>query len=84
MPGFFQWSGWPILKNIGWNLGLLILGSLLCALAINGIIIPHRFVSGGVTGLALVIHYLFPFFSFAGILIGLLVFYIMSLDIEKN
>ena len=43
MPGFFQWSGWPILKNIGWNLGLLILGSLLCALAINGIIIPHRF-----------------------------------------
>jgi len=65
MPGFFQWSGWPILKNIGWNLGLLILGSLLCALAINGIIIPHRFVSGGVTGLALVIHYLFPFFSVA-------------------
>ena len=65
MPAFFQWSGWPILKNIGWNLGLLILGSLLCALAINGIIVPHRFVSGGVTGLALVLHYLFPFFSVA-------------------
>ena len=44
---------------------MLILGSLLCALAINGIIIPHRFVSGGVTGLALVLHYLFPFFSVA-------------------
>ena len=65
MPAFFQWSGWPILKNIGWNMGLLILGSLLCALAINGIIIPHRFVSGGVTGLALVLHYLFPFFPVA-------------------
>jgi uncharacterized membrane-anchored protein YitT (DUF2179 family) len=65
MPAFFQWSGWPILKNIGWNVGLLILGSLLCALAINGIIIPHRFVSGGVTGLALVLHYLFPFFPVA-------------------
>jgi uncharacterized membrane-anchored protein YitT (DUF2179 family) len=65
MPVFFQWSGWPILKNIGWNLGLLILGSLLCAVAINGIIVPHRFVSGGVTGLALVLHYLFPFFSVA-------------------
>ncbi len=65
MPGFSQWNGWPILKNIGWNIGLLILGSLLCALAINGIIIPHRFVSGGVTGLALVIHYLLPFFSVA-------------------
>ena len=65
MPGFTQGSGWPILKNIGWNIGLMILGSLLCALAINGILIPHRFVSGGVTGLALVIHYLFPFFSVA-------------------
>jgi uncharacterized membrane-anchored protein YitT (DUF2179 family) len=65
MPGFTQGSGWPILKNIGWNMGLMILGSFLCALAINGILIPHRFVSGGVTGLALVIHYLFPFFSVA-------------------
>jgi uncharacterized membrane-anchored protein YitT (DUF2179 family) len=65
MSAFFQWNGWSILKNIGWNMGLLILGSLLCALAINGIIIPHRFVSGGVTGLALVLHYLFPFFSVA-------------------
>lgn len=65
MPGFFRWSGWPILMNIGRNMGLLILGSLLCALAINGILVPHRFVSGGVTGLALVIHYLFPFLSVA-------------------
>lgn len=65
MLGFFRWSGWPILMNIGRNMGLLILGSLLCALAINGILIPHRFVSGGVTGLALVLHYLFPFFSVA-------------------
>jgi uncharacterized membrane-anchored protein YitT (DUF2179 family) len=65
MPGFFRWSGWPILKNIGRNMGLLGLGSLLCALAINGILIPHRFVSGGVTGLALVVHYLFPFNSVA-------------------
>ncbi|MBA4422043.1 MAG: YitT family protein [Syntrophus sp. (in: bacteria)] len=61
MSVFFRWSGWQILKNVGWNLGLLILGSLLCALAINGVLIPHRFVSGGFTGLALVIHYLFPF-----------------------
>jgi uncharacterized membrane-anchored protein YitT (DUF2179 family) len=65
MPGFTQGRGWPILKNIGWNMGLMILGSFLCALAINGILIPHRFVSGGVTGLALVVHYLFPFFSVA-------------------
>ena len=57
-PVLFRRSDWPGLKNIGWNLGLLVLGSLLCGVAINGILIPHRFVSGGVTGLALVLHYL--------------------------
>ena len=57
MPVLFRRSGWPVLKNIGWNLGLLVLGSLLCGVAINGVLIPHRFVSGGVTGVALVIHY---------------------------
>ena len=43
-----------------WNLGLITLGSVICAIAVNGILIPHQFVSGGVTGLALVMHYLFP------------------------
>jgi uncharacterized membrane-anchored protein YitT (DUF2179 family) len=43
-----------------WNLGLITLGSVICAIAVNGILIPHQFMSGGVTGLALVIHYLFP------------------------
>jgi uncharacterized membrane-anchored protein YitT (DUF2179 family) len=41
------------------------IGSLLCALAINGVLIPQGFVSGGVTGLALVVHYLFPAISVA-------------------
>ena len=62
MKDVSQWRGWPVLKEIGWNLGLLAAGSLLCGVAINGILIPHRFVSGGVTGLALVIHYLLPLF----------------------
>jgi uncharacterized membrane-anchored protein YitT (DUF2179 family) len=65
MSGFRQWRIWPMLKVIGWNLGLLTLGSLLCALGINGLLIPHRFVSGGVTGLALLAHYLFPSLSVA-------------------
>jgi len=42
------------------NLLLIGAGSALCALAINGILIPQRFLSGGVTGVALVIHYLWP------------------------
>ena len=65
MPVLFRWSGWPVLKEIGWNLGLLVLGSLLCSVAINGILIPRGFVSGGVTGLALIIHYLLPLFPVA-------------------
>jgi len=64
MFGLFRWGG-PAFVNIGRNMGLLILGSLVCAAAINGILVPHRFVSGGVTGLALVIHYLFPVISVA-------------------
>lgn len=49
----------PIL-TVGWNLLLITAGSVLCALAVNGILIPHRFLSGGFTGLALVLHYIFP------------------------
>lgn len=67
MPVQSRWGGWPILKEIGRNLGLMSLGSVLCAVAINGILIPHRFVSGGVTGLALIIYYLAPVFPVAAI-----------------
>ena len=41
------------------NLAFIAVGSVLCAVAINGILIPQRFVSGGLIGLSLVIHYLF-------------------------
>ncbi|UCG64482.1 MAG: YitT family protein [Deltaproteobacteria bacterium] len=49
-----------VIKTVFWNLGLLALGSWLCAVAINGILIPHRFFGAGFTGVALVIHYLVP------------------------
>jgi uncharacterized membrane-anchored protein YitT (DUF2179 family) len=65
MPVLIRWGGWPVLKNIGWNLALLVLGSLLCGVGVNGILIPHGFVSGGVTGLALVFHHLVPSLSVA-------------------
>jgi uncharacterized membrane-anchored protein YitT (DUF2179 family) len=48
------------LAKIGWNLLLLTVGSLLCAAAINGILIPRQFLAGGVGGLAVFIHYVFP------------------------
>ncbi len=53
-------------ENILWNLALITAGSLVCAWAINGILVPHRFLSGGVTGLALILHYLFPPLSVGG------------------
>jgi uncharacterized membrane-anchored protein YitT (DUF2179 family) len=65
MKGVSQWGGWSVLKDVGWNLFLLCAGSVVTAVGINGLLIPHRFVSGGVTGLALLLHYLVPTLSVA-------------------
>ena len=53
-------------RQIGrWALSLILLcaGSLLTAIAVNGILLPRGFLSGGFTGLALLIHYLAPVWS---------------------
>jgi len=47
----------------------VITGGLIWSVAINGILVHHQFLSGGVSGLALVMHYLFGFLP-----IGLMVF----------
>jgi len=65
MKKISRWQGWQVLKDACWNLFLLSAGSVVVAVGINGILIPHRFVSGGVTGLALVFHYLVPTLSVA-------------------
>jgi uncharacterized membrane-anchored protein YitT (DUF2179 family) len=65
MKGLSRWGGWTALKSVGWNIGLMGAGSVLIGVGINGILIPHRFVSGGVTGLSLLLHYLVPSFSVA-------------------
>jgi uncharacterized membrane-anchored protein YitT (DUF2179 family) len=39
---------------------LITIGSIITAVAVNGILIPNRFASGGITGIALVIHSLVP------------------------
>ncbi len=48
------------LLTVAWNLTLITVGCVLCSAAINGILIPHQFLSGGFAGLALELHYLFP------------------------
>ena len=47
-------------RQVLWNLTLISLGSALCAVAINGILLPQQFYGAGFTGVSLVIHYLFP------------------------
>ena len=46
--------------EILWNILLIVLGCLLCAVAIKGIVVPKQFLAGGFTGLALLLHYLLP------------------------
>ena len=45
------------LKPVVWNCLLMTLGSFVCAVAINGILIPKHFLSGGFTGLCLIVYY---------------------------
>ena len=47
-------------RQIAWNLGLIALGSALCSVAINGILLPQGFYGAGFTGVALIVHYMFP------------------------
>lgn len=46
--------------NVLWNLLLISVGSVLCAAAIKGVLIPKEFLAGGVTGLSLLVHYFLP------------------------
>jgi uncharacterized membrane-anchored protein YitT (DUF2179 family) len=48
------------LKPVVWNCFLMTLGSFICAFAINGILIPKHFLSGGFTGLCLIVYYWYP------------------------
>lgn len=48
------------LKKIIWNLILISVGSVICAVAVNSILIPKQFLAGGITGLAMLIHYGLP------------------------
>jgi len=58
-----QGPGPETVKQVILNLLLISIGSALVAVAINGILIPHQFVSGGLVGLALIIHYIFKSLS---------------------
>ena len=50
---------WERARTILWNCFLMTLGSFICAIAVNGILIPKHFLSGGVTGISLIVFYFF-------------------------
>jgi uncharacterized membrane-anchored protein YitT (DUF2179 family) len=59
-----RWTTWlPVLS--------IVLGALLWSVSINGILVHHKLLSGGISGFSLVIHYLSPRLA-----IGLMVFLI--------
>jgi len=58
-------------KEVWATYPFILIGGLIWSIAINGILIHHQFMSGGVSGFALVIHYLFRFLP-----VGMMVFLI--------
>lgn len=56
-----------IAKKIPLNLLLIALGSALCALSINGILVPKGFYGAGLTGISLLVHYAVPALSVASV-----------------
>ena len=43
------------------KISAIFIGSLLLGIGINGFLVPHHLLDGGITGLALIIHYYFGF-----------------------
>jgi uncharacterized membrane-anchored protein YitT (DUF2179 family) len=56
-------------KSLAINLGLIVLGSLIYVIGMKSILIPAQLLSGGVTGIAVLLYYLF-----SGVNFGLLYF----------
>lgn len=54
-----------------WNMVLLSVGAVFCGAAVNGILIPMEFASGGVTGLSLVVKHLISALPLGGIYLAL-------------
>jgi len=54
-------------RQVLWNLLLIAAGSVVCSIAVNGILIRQGFFGAGFTGVSLLLHYLFPTLPVSGI-----------------
>ncbi|MDW7773348.1 MAG: YitT family protein [Desulfobulbaceae bacterium] len=50
-------------KKLLFDLILIVTGCIIGAVAVNGILIPNHFATGGITGLSLIIHEFLPFMN---------------------
>jgi len=50
-------------SSISWNLLLITVGALIYSISVKAIIVPHNFISGGITGVSLLCFYLTNFLS---------------------
>lgn len=67
------------MKENGKKMLWIFLGCFILALAMNYFFIPNHIAAGGISGLAIVINYVFPFFSIGTlILVGNVVLFIMA------
>ena len=46
--------------KVFWNLLFIFIGTVIIAAAIKGILIPNQFLAGGIPGVAVLIHFMFP------------------------
>ena len=65
MDGSFPMSAEKrqLLSSVFWNLLLLSTGAVIVAIGINAIIIPHGFITGGLSGMCLLVYYVTHVFS---------------------
>lgn len=72
-------------KEIAIRIFGVIAGSFLCAIAINAFVIPHKLLSGGVSGIALIIQYITNFPSgYAIFLLNIPIFIIGLKKMDKD
>lgn len=47
-----------LISSVFWNMALLLIGSIIFSIGLNGIVIPHGFITGGISGVCLLIYYI--------------------------
>jgi uncharacterized membrane-anchored protein YitT (DUF2179 family) len=58
-----KWLYHRVISNVVWNLLLITAGSIVFAIGLKSIAIPHGFITGGISGLTLLFYYVSGFLS---------------------